>query len=126
MEYAELEKHILQLEKRLMTCEYNELNELLADEFMEFGSSGNTYDKKAQLEASGRTDGGVIKFTVTEFKLDMLASDIVLATYRTYRHHDGKHALRSSIWKHSGGSWQMHFHQGTPAGPLENCIKISN
>ncbi|WP_409290419.1 DUF4440 domain-containing protein [Peribacillus sp. SCS-37] len=109
MEHAELEKHILQLEMRLMTYENNELKELLADDFQEFGSSGNTYDKKAQLEAAGKTDRIAIQFIVTDFKLDMLA------TYRTIRHHDGKQALRSSIWKQSGGSWKMHFHQGTPA-----------
>ncbi len=44
----------------------------------------------------------------------MLASDVLLATYQTFRHNDSKYALRSSIWKKNQGEWQMIFHQGTP------------
>src|SRR5690606_5489389 len=40
----------LYLEKQLMTYEYKELNEHLANDFLEFGSSGNTFDKKAHLD----------------------------------------------------------------------------
>ncbi|UYB50055.1 DUF4440 domain-containing protein (plasmid) [Lysinibacillus capsici] len=115
MEHSSLEEHILQLEKRLMSYDFKELDELLAEDFREFGSSGNSYDKKVQLEvAKSKTTTNFIKFTVTDFNIKLLASDVVLATYRTFRHNDSKYALRSSIWKINKGKWQMIFHQGTP------------
>jgi hypothetical protein len=115
MEHTLLKEHILQLEKRLMSYDYYDLDELLAEGFLEFGSSGNSYTKKEQLDAanSGTTTNS-INFTVTDFNIKFLASNVVLATYRTFRHNDRKNALRSSIWKLNEGKWQMIFHQGTP------------
>lgn len=112
MEHSLLEEHILNLEKRLMTYDEKDLKDLLADDFLEFGSSGKTYSKKAILDG---TTAHSITFTVTDFSIKWLSPDIVLATYRTFRHNDRKHALRSSIWKLNEGKWQMVFHQGTPA-----------
>lgn len=115
MEQALLEEHILNLEKRLMSYDFKELEELLAEEFMEFGSSGNAYNKKDQLATvSGVTMNKTIPFTVTDFKIKFLGTDVILATYRTYYHPNKKHALRSSIWKLNNDNWQMLFHQGTP------------
>ncbi|MBU7595685.1 DUF4440 domain-containing protein [Metabacillus halosaccharovorans] len=115
IEHTLLREHILQLEKRLMSYDYKELDELLAEDFLEFGSSGNSFDKKEQLEAAkSETTTNSIKFKVTDFNIKLLASDIVLATYRTFRHNDSKYALRSSIWKINEGKWKMIFHQGTP------------
>lgn len=117
MEDSILEKRILKLEKQLMTYEYEELDTLLTDDFMEFGSSGNTYDKKAQLEAVKNIVMPIstIHITITNFKIKLLSLDVVLATYRTLRHSDSKPVLRSSIWKLNEGKWQMMFHQGTPS-----------
>ena len=39
MEHSSLEEKILHLEKQLMTYAYKELDEHLADDFFEFGSS---------------------------------------------------------------------------------------
>ncbi|MFS0613922.1 DUF4440 domain-containing protein [Lederbergia ruris] len=108
-------EHILNLEKRLMNYDYKELHELLADDFLEFGSSGISYDKKAQLDAAKAINmNKPIQFTVTDFKIKLLATDVILATYRTLRHNDSKYVLRSSIWKKNNSKWQMIFHQGTP------------
>lgn len=49
-----------------------------------------------------------------DFNVKLLASDIVLATYRTLRNKDSNLVLRSSIWKNIQGHWQLIFHQGTP------------
>lgn len=115
MEYSLLKEHILHLEKRLMSYNYKDLDELLADDFLEFGSSGNLYDKKALLDTVKRTTiNHSIQFIVTDFNIKLLAPDVVLATYRTYRHYDSKFALRSSIWKCKDEKWKMLFHQGTP------------
>ncbi|MBS4176955.1 DUF4440 domain-containing protein [Lederbergia citrea] len=116
MQHLLLKEQILYLEKQLMTYDYNELNEHLADDFFEYGSSGNIFDKNAQLDAvrDDRTVTNSIKYTVTEFNIKLLASDVVLATYRSLRHNDSKLVLRSSVWKNIQGKWQMIFHQGTP------------
>lgn len=115
MEINILREDILQLEKRLMTCDYQELDELLAEEFFEFGRSGKTYDKRLELEAArNEKNANPIKLTVTDFNIRLLASDVILATYRTFRHNDENRALRSSIWKDNNGKWQLIFHQGTP------------
>jgi hypothetical protein len=115
MNHLSIEEQILYLEKQLMTYDYNELNEHLADDFLEYGSSGNTFDKNAQLDAvrDDQTVTNSIRYTVTDFNIRILASDVVLATYRSLRHNDGKLFLRSSIWKKVQGKWQMIFHQGT-------------
>jgi hypothetical protein len=91
---------------------YEDLNDLLADDFLEFGSSGNTFNKKAIHDVALHEKN--IQFTVTDFNIKRLSADVVLATYRTFRHNDRKHALRSSIWKVIDGQWKMVFHQGTP------------
>ncbi|WP_226528760.1 DUF4440 domain-containing protein [Metabacillus niabensis] len=115
MEHSLLKEHILHLEKRLMSYDYKELEELLADDFLEFGSSGNSYDKISQLDAvrNRTTTNNSIQFTVVDFNIKLLSSAVLLATYRTFRHNDSKLALRSSIWKLNEGKWQMIFHQGT-------------
>jgi hypothetical protein len=116
MEHRLLEEKILYLEKQLMTYDYNELNEHLAEDFLEYGSSGNIFDKNAQLEAvrEGKTVTNSIRYTVTDFNIKVLAPGVVLATYHTLRHNDQQLANRSSIWKEIEGKWQMIFHQGTP------------
>lgn len=115
MEQSLLAEHILHLEKRLMNYQYQDFEMLLADDFVEFGSSGKSYDKKALLEGLKRmSTTDTITYTVTDFKIKQLASDVILATYQTFRHNDRKYALRSSIWQRKQGEWQMVFHQGTP------------
>ena len=53
---------------------------------------------------------------ITEFKTLVLATGVVLVTYRIVRHISGEqpvHSLRSSIWKLNNDRWKMIFHQGT-------------
>ncbi|WP_225220890.1 nuclear transport factor 2 family protein [Bacillus norwichensis] len=105
-------KHILQLEERLMSRGYDDLDELLEDNYLEFGSSGKIYDKKAQLDRSDPTSS--VQLTVTDFDIRCLAANVVLATYRTHKQTDETSTLRSSIWKFKKDKWQMVYHQGTP------------
>src|SRR5262249_61518516 len=101
------------LHKREVRSSPKAVSELLADEFVEFGSSGTVYDKPAIIEALNNetTDPQI---TVEEFSVRDLAPDVVLVTYKSKP--AGSQvvtALRSSIWKRIGGRWQMVFHQGT-------------
>jgi len=87
---------------------------LLADDFMEIGSSGTVYDKRGIIEALRReAEGSVLRATLSDFAARWVARDVALVTYRTRRAEQSR--LRSSIWKQTQGRWLMVFHQGTPA-----------
>ncbi|HEY3243070.1 MAG TPA: DUF4440 domain-containing protein [Phycisphaerae bacterium] len=88
---------------------------LLADDFVEIGSSGRVFTRAAIIETlqhEAPADRGL-----TEFRAKLLAPGVMLTTYRVVarRPSDGQTscALRSSIWKLRDGRWPMHFHQGT-------------
>jgi hypothetical protein len=93
-----------------------ELDGLLADDFTEFGRSGNVYDKQVVIGRIQKEETS--RMTLSDFKVVVLAPDIILATYRaTKLAADGQksYSLRSSIWRKAGDKWQMFFHQGTAA-----------
>lgn len=112
-EASPLPKLIEALERSLLDPSVRQsaeqLNKLIADDFVEFGSSGELYNKQdcIKLEESSR------KFSVSDFNIKELSKDVMLATYKTIE--DGAVSLRSSIWKQYGDEWQMTFHQGTTA-----------
>ena len=106
-----LEEQLLQREVRGST---ERLAALLAEDFVEFGSSGQVFDKKQIIAALAKEIP--TKRSLTDFVTTMLAEDIVLVTYRATRLSqtpDVVHTLRSSIWRRNNGQWQMVFHQGT-------------
>ena len=70
MEYSLLEKQILKLEKRLMNYEYNDFIELLADEFLEFGSSGKSYNKEVLLAVVKGINTNSIKKIIQSFSFN--------------------------------------------------------
>ncbi len=116
MDEASLSKHIFGLEEKLLTPEVRtspqQLALLLADGFVEYGSSGRVWHKK---DLMGEAGAGMVDLTLSEFALHLLSEDAVLATYRTFNAGNGRYTLRSSIWRYRDGRWQMFFHQGTPA-----------
>ena len=102
---------IQELELSLLTPEVrqspDQLNKLIAHDFIEFGSSGRIYNKQDCL----KPDAKPRKFIVSEFGVKELSKDVMLATYKTIE--NGEVSLRSSIWKRYGNDWQIIFHQGT-------------
>jgi len=88
------------------------LRELLTEDFFEIGRSGRVLYKENDTNTM---DLGEIDITLSEFNLEVIRDDVVLATYRTEDHSSGRIALRSSIWVKIDGIWKMRFHQGTPA-----------
>lgn len=114
-----IEQKIYELEMLLLAPEVRssaaKLDELLSDDFIEYGSAGLIYDKKHILERlPSNTDNVVYK--VDDFKVKILSDDCVLATFKTERTvNDAINtvSLRSSIWKKEGENWKMFFHQGT-------------
>ena len=94
---------------------------LLADDFVEFGSSGRAYVKTEILAALQKeTPDPGSSIMLTEFAARSLSPEVMLVTYRTVRSSERSanpriSRLRSSIWQKREGRWQMVFHQGTPS-----------
>jgi hypothetical protein len=117
-----------QLEARLRTLEESHLRPevrsspeslraLLAEEFVEFGSSGRVLDRDAVI-ASASTQSA-FHSRIDDFSARALAPGVALTTYRLSARsasEDGARVtLRSSVWVERDGRWVMVFHQGTPA-----------
>lgn len=115
----ELHRHILELESHLLQPEVrrsrSRLAGLLADDFIEIGTSGRTFNKQDIIEAV--TAAPSCCFTLDDFRTRLLSPEIILATYRAAKIETPggppRHSLRSSIWKLIDGKWQVIFHQGT-------------
>ncbi|WP_163102075.1 DUF4440 domain-containing protein [Peribacillus alkalitolerans] len=113
-------EHLRSLEEKLLQPEVresaSELDQLLSDEFKEFGSSGRTFNKESIIEGLTKTERTTrnIPMTLSNFDAKLLAPGVALTTFHIYRHSDNQNSLRSSIWKLNGDQWQMYFHQGTP------------
>jgi hypothetical protein len=111
------------LEERLLTPEGRAspvlIDQLLGDDFLEIGSSGDTFDKREALDllAEEARDGHTYERITADWSIRALSADVALVTYRVVRHDrtEGSTAAsrRSSIWTFRDGRWQMVFHQGT-------------
>ncbi|MGF2039993.1 MAG: DUF4440 domain-containing protein [Nostoc sp. CmiVER01] len=112
--FRELEERLLQPDVRKSA---KDVMDLLADEFIEFGSSGRVFDKQQIINIlQNESIESLTQRSITEFKTLVLAAGVVLVTYRIVRHQSGEqpiHSLRSSIWKLTNDRWKMIFHQGT-------------
>lgn len=111
--FYDLEVSLLQPEVR---SSREKLGALLADDFMEFGSSGSVY-RKADTLQNLTTNTDKVVYEMSDFETKELSENLVLNTFKTKRtinDADVVVSLRSSIWKKNGEVWQMFFHQGTP------------
>jgi len=113
-----VEAHLRRLEEQLLLPQTRASSKrvaaLLADDFIEFGSSGRVFGKQ-QILALLRNETPV-KRSLSRFESIALSGNIVLVRYRaTRRMGRGRsvRTLRSSIWRRTNGQWQMVFHQGT-------------
>ena len=113
-----LEQHLRQLEEELLqpTTRQNpeRLDELLAEDFREFGSSGRVHSRGDIIEALQSESQTSI--TLSNFQSKQLSEEIVLVTYTASRASGSvvtHNSLRSSVWINRTGHWQLLFHQGT-------------
>lgn len=91
------------------------LNELIADDFIEYGSSGLIYNKENILERLPQ--GNSPAYFLYDFEVFVLSEDIVQTRFKTDRtnlDNTKTTSLRTSLWKKDNGNWQIFFHQGTP------------
>lgn len=120
-----LEEHMLKPNIRKSA---EELDILIADDFMEIGSSGRTYTKAQVLGLL--PDSTMAEMTIFNFDIKVLALNIVQTTFRISindsKNEEKKYSIRSSIWRFQDGKWQIVFHQGTPVANLINGKAYTN
>ena len=111
-----LESQLRALEESLLRPDVRKsehLPSLLAEDFVEFGTSGRVYSKAdilAFLQAETPSE-----LSMSNFRMTLLAPDTALLTFLGRR--EGTpvlHTLRSSIWQKRNERWQLVFHQSTP------------
>ena len=91
-----------------------DIGDLVAEGFVEFGSSGRVFDRRQVIDNLQR---GAARIELSDFKASTLSPGLALATYVATRLDESgapsTRSLRSSIWKRIHGHWRMVFHQGT-------------
>lgn len=115
-----IRNHILALEKKLLHSDVRKnpeiLNELLSEDFEEIGSIGKTSSREEVVKWLVTKEKD-IKWSLNEFRIRELASDLVLAIYQAKKERtqnsNSNGSIRSSIWKLREGTWKMIFHQAT-------------
>jgi hypothetical protein len=127
------ERQLRESEERLLNASGQDCEEivraLLAEDFVEFASSGRVFNREQIVDAMRRTSRpDSTPRSLLDFKAVKLGADVALVTYRALRY-EGREkreirSLRSSIWKRDGGAWKMYFHQGTlTAGSPSNLLQ---
>ncbi len=115
----EITKKVRALEERLLRPEVrrnvDELSELIADDFVEYGSSGQIYTKQDVLKTlPGEPE---LHTEIKDFHARSLSPEVVLLNYellsRDDRSRRTRRSARSSIWQLTDGRWQIVFHKGT-------------
>ena len=122
MSDSTLRDTLLQLELELMSQSVRKsrpkLDELLADDFVEFGSSGRVFDKQSTIEAM-QSSPAEETHAIDNCRVVSLSEDTALLTYTCEVSSAAGERLRksnrSSLWIRSGTGWQLKFHQGTIA-----------
>ncbi|WOC15052.1 DUF4440 domain-containing protein [Pseudochrobactrum sp. MP213Fo] len=112
---------ICELEQRLHHTDIRrnrqKAENLLSPDFVEFGSSGEVYDKASTLNALEAEKCTAPRLRGFGYKLHYISTDAVLLTYisEAFSADDviTSRNLRSSLWINHNGHWKMHFHQGT-------------
>lgn len=93
----------------------DKLNELVAEDFIEYGRSGKIFNKQEIIGLLLNSEAPSVK--LEDFKTKLLSRDILLVNYLSVIGNSKKQAertLRTSIWKLHGDKWKIIFHQGTP------------
>ena len=106
-----LEEQLWREETRFDT---QRMNELIADDFFEFGRSGRVYQRQDTFAVTSQTIDAVLP--LPEFHVRLLNENTAQVTYNSAVKYDGvvEYARRSSIWSRTISGWILRFHQGTP------------
>lgn len=105
----ELTNKLIALEKRLHEPEIRkspqEVGRLLADSFVEIGSSGRFYTRSDIIDELASEEG--YRVDAADFAATQLSPAVFSVTYKT------RNTVRESIWLDTEDGWKMVFHRGT-------------
>lgn len=92
------------------------MEQIMADDFIEFGRSGRTYSKEDCLSHEREPINAILP--LQNLNIRLLTQDTAQVTYNSEVTYDDiiEKGRRSSIWTRSGKGWVLRFHQGTPFG----------
>lgn len=116
-----LSAHLFSLELALLDLAIRRdrarVEQLLADDFQEFGASGRVWSRVQILKLLESEPPRQI--ATRELACHPIAEDVALVTYRAVsadpQTHETLTTMRSSLWVRVDGQWKMRFHQGTQA-----------
>jgi hypothetical protein len=115
---ADLGRLLHGLEEQLMRpgtrSSRKNLEELLAEGFVEFGSNGVTYDRESVISSMLLEQPPA--WSIANFEARSVGDGVALVTY-TATKGGGASSLRCSVWKRHGNRWKLVFHQGTRIEP---------
>lgn len=113
-----LESLILEYENDFFRKEFcksfGNLNHRIHDEFIEFGKSGQIYNKDYIVEYLLSLDADR-DIMIQDFHLNEMKDGLVIAHYITVEEKTEEKTLRTSIWIKENSDWKLFFHQGTAA-----------
>ncbi|MGN9166363.1 nuclear transport factor 2 family protein [Tissierellaceae bacterium HCP3S3_D8] len=111
-----LEQQILKYENEFFIKRFcddiQNLNDRIHDEFIEFGKSGQVFDKDSIVKYLNNLDTDR-DIEILSFKIKNIKEDLIIANYISYEKEIEIKALRTSIWKKELSDWKLYFHQGT-------------
>jgi hypothetical protein len=93
------------------------MDEVVAQDFLEFGRSGRIYKRADTLSAGRQPIDAVLP--LPDLKIRLLNEHTAQVTYDSAVRHNGvvEYGRRSSIWSRTKQGWVLRFHQGTPYLP---------
>ncbi len=93
------------------------MDDLLVEDFFEFGRFGRTYGRDDVLSASMQEID--IDLPLKDFQIHPVGDGVVLVTYISeVQYEEFEIGNRSSLWVQVDGDWKLRFHQGTAVEPL--------
>ena len=109
---------VLQFERELQTAECRRdrarVGALLAEDFMEVGSSGRVWDRPSALELLGGQTGGEAVIEVHDLTGRIIGDGFIMVRWDSDR--GGRRSRRTSLWRRDPAGWRLVYHQGTPIG----------
>jgi hypothetical protein len=90
------------------------MEDLLAQDFFEFGRSGRIHKREDTLKTSPQEIKA--ELPLPSFEARLIEKGVAQTTYISVVTYGDvvERGLRSSIWSHSTAGWKLRFHQGTP------------
>jgi len=112
-------QQVVELELALLTPAVRRsrerLEQLLDPDFAEVGASGRRWSRAEMIAALVAEDRAAEPLEAVDVTCLQAGPDLLVLTYLSQP--QGRAALRTSLWRRSGGRWRLLHHQGTLVQP---------